>query len=172
MISEAMNQALNDQYTKECYSAQLYVVMASYFEVQALPGFSNWMRVQTQEELSHALIIFNYICDQDRQVTPGIIEIPPADFASTLDIAKKVLAHERLVTASIHKIVSLAIEENDHTTHSFLEWFVKEQLEEEGSAGTMVAQVKRAGDSTGLLLLDKEMAARTFVMPGPLAAGG
>ncbi|MFH1723080.1 MAG: ferritin [Elusimicrobiota bacterium] len=168
MINDKMTAALNDQITKEFYSAYLYMSMASYLEAQDLPGFAKWMRTQAQEELSHATIIFNYVCEQGSRAILGAIEAPTSDFKSLTDVFEHTLEHEKKVTASIHSLVDLAISERDHATKQFLEWFVKEQVEEEATAGTWLGQIKRVGDGNALFMMDKEAGARIFTVPAPL----
>ncbi|MBI4863607.1 MAG: ferritin [Candidatus Riflebacteria bacterium] len=169
MISKKMFGALNSQITKEFYSAYLYLSMASYFESETLPGFAHWMRIQAQEESSHGLILFNYVVDQDGRVVLGAVEAPPSDFTSPLDVFKKTLGHEREVTASIHRMVKLALEEGDFATHATLNWFVTEQVEEEANAKTLIGKLERCKSSSeGLAMLDTELAARVFTVPPPL----
>lgn len=169
MISMKMVEALNGQIAKEFYSAYLYLGMAGYFEEQALPGFAKWMRVQGQEESAHAMILFNYVCEQGGRINLGVIEAPPQDFTSPSQIFEKVLAHEQGVTASIHKLVDIAVEERDYATRQMLDWFVAEQVEEESGAATLVARLNRVkNDPASVELLDKELAARVFNVPPPL----
>lgn len=168
MLDKKMQAALSDQVTKEFYSAYLYMSMASYLEEQVLPGLANWMRVQAREESCHALIFFNYICEQGCVVDLGTIKAPPKDFKSVTDVFQQTLDHERVVTASIHKIADLAISIKDHATKQALEWFVAEQVEEENSADTMLRQAKRLEDDKALFLLDKDAGTRVFVLPAPL----
>lgn len=169
MISNKMLQTINEQITKEFYSAYLYLSMAAYFEEQSLQGCAKWMRVQAQEESCHALIFFSYVAEQGARAVLGTIDAPKADFTSVLDIFEKTLAHEQTVTASIHRLMDLAVEERDYATRKLLDWFVEEQVEEEANAGALVAQLKRVkDDSNALFLIDKELMTRTFTLPPPL----
>ncbi|MBI5209760.1 MAG: ferritin [Elusimicrobia bacterium] len=168
MVDKKMLKALSEQVTKEFYSAYLYMSMASYLEDKVLPGIAKWMRVQAQEESCHALIIFNYICEQGCKAELGAIKAPPSDFKSVTEVFKHTVEHEKLVTASIHAIAELAIALKDHATKQFLEWFIKEQVEEENSSETMLRQVVRLEDEKALFLLDKEAGARLFALPLPL----
>jgi len=168
MLSNKMLAGLNDQITKEFYSAYLYMSMAAYFEREALPGLAKWMRVQSQEESCHALIFFNYVCEQNAVVKLGALQAPPSEFKSPADIFEKALAHERFITASINGLVDIALKERDHATKQFLEWFVKEQVEEEASADTLLTQIKRVADGNALFVLDKDAGTRVFVLPVPL----
>lgn len=169
MISQTMQEALNDQVKAEFYSGYLYLAMAAWFETQNLNGFANWMRVQTQEELAHGMIIYNYIGNRGGRVTLGAIDQPPADWASPRKVFEDAYAHEQLVTGRINKLVDLAIKESDHATNAFLQWFVTEQVEEELNASTIATQLRVAADSpNALFMLDRELAARVFNMPAPL----
>ncbi|MFA6004265.1 MAG: ferritin [Elusimicrobiota bacterium] len=168
MLNKKMTEALNGQITKELYSAYLYMSMAGYFENKALAGLAKWMRVQAQEESCHALILFNYVCDQGAAPAMGAITAPPAAFKSPVDVFQQTLKHERVVTASINDIVDLSLKLRDHATKQFLEWFVKEQVEEESSADTMLQKIERVGTGEALFVLDKDAGARMFVLPTPL----
>ncbi|MFA6093609.1 MAG: ferritin [Elusimicrobiota bacterium] len=168
MLNKKMLAALNAHAVKEFYSAYLYMSMSAWFERENLPGLAKWMRTQVQEESCHGLIFFNYLCEQGARVVLGGIEAPPADFKSAVAVFEKTVSHEREVSASIHSLVDLSIQEKDHPTKQFLEWFVKEQVEEEATAENMLAQLKRIGDGQGLYLFDKDAATRVFTLPVPL----
>ncbi|MHC4887454.1 MAG: ferritin [Planctomycetota bacterium] len=170
MLSETMRTALNDQITKELYSSYLYLQMAAWAEDQSLAGFGNWLRVQAQEENAHGMILFNYVVERGGLVELGQIDAPGTDFASIKDIFEKTLAHEEFVTASINTLMDLAITEKDHATKARLDWFVSEQVEEEANASDILGKLKLIGDQgDGLFMIDKEMAARVFNVPSPLA---
>lgn len=171
MISDKMREAINEQIRKEFYSAYLYMSMAAYFEDEALSGFGNWMRLQAQEESCHALILFNYVCEQGGRVSLGAIEAPEKEFKSPLDVFEQTVAHEKKVTASIHELVDIAMGEKDYATNSMLQWFVDEQVEEEAAADGVRTKLARIGDGNGLFMLDKELGARVFTTPSPLAGG-
>ncbi len=176
MLSDKMEKALNGQLNAELYSAYLYLSMAAYFAAD-LPGFTNWMRVQVQEELVHAIKFFDFINDRDSRVTLGPIEGPPTAWDSPRAAFEHVLAHEQKVTGLINELVTLAVGEKDHATHNFLQWFVAEQVEEESSANAVLQKIKLAGDTGGeMLLVDNELATRVFTPPpgtaSPKAPGG
>jgi ferritin len=161
MLSKALEGAINDQIRDELYSAYLYLSMSAYFEANNLPGSARWMRLQSEEEVSHAMKLFDYIHDRGSQVTLQGIEQPPSEFASTLDIFEKALAHEQKVTGLINDIYALAVKENDYPTQIELQWFITEQVEEEKSAGEIVDQLKMVGDhGPSLLMLDRALGAR------------
>lgn len=171
MLSETMQKALNDQVNAEYYSAYLYLSMAAYFESLNLAGFANWMRVQTQEELAHGTIIFNYVNQRGGRITLTAIAAPETEWESPRAAFECAYAHEQKVTGRINKLVDLAIKESDHATNAFLQWFVTEQVEEEMNASGIASQLKVAGDSSNaLFMIDRELATRVFTPPPQLAA--
>jgi len=166
MLSEKMADALNGQVNKEMYSAYLYMSMSAYSTYTGLKGFANWFMVQYQEEMTHAMKIYDYLNAQGAQVKLAAIAQPPTEFVSPLDMFEKTLEHEKFVTKSINELVDLAIQENDHATNIFLQWFVTEQIEEEGNDTEIISELKLIGeDGRGLLMLDRELAQRVFVPP-------
>jgi len=166
MLSEKIQDALNDQVNAEFYAAYLYLSIAAYFESVNLPGFAGWMRVQSMEEVTHAMRIFNHINERGGRVTLKAINTPPVEWSSPLDAFKGAYAHEQKVTKMINDLVDMAIGEKDHASNAMLQWFVTEQVEEEMTADGYVQKLKLAGDSpNALLMLDRELAARTFTMP-------
>ena len=172
MVSDRIQKLLNDQLNKELYSAYLYLSIEAYLEAQSLPGIANWFRVQAQEERDHALIFFNYINRIGGRVRLAQIDAPQVDFESVGEALKLTLEHEKFVTRSIYGIVDASIEERDHKTNSFLQWFITEQVEEEDNADKNVRKFELVkGDGKGILMMDAEMAARVYVQAAPLAAG-
>lgn len=168
MLSEKMIEALNKQLSNEIYSAYLYMSMSAYSTYIGLKGFANWFMVQYQEEMTHAMKIYDYINDQGGQVKLMAIEQPPTEFESPLDMFEKTLKHEKFITKCINDLVDLAIAEKDHATNIFLHWFVTEQIEEEANDNDIISKLKLVGkDGNGLLMLDKELSARVFT---PLTA--
>ena len=161
MISKTVEQALNKQVNRELYSAYLYLAMSSHFESMNMKGFAKWMRVQAKEEQVHALKIYDYIIARGGTVTLLDIEAPKAKWSSAGKVFDEVYAHEQKVTAMIHGLVDLAIKEKDHATFEMLQWFVKEQVEEEEHASEIVNQIKIVGDIVGhLLVLDHQLGKR------------
>jgi len=161
VLSEKMQAAMNRQINAELHSAYLYLAMAAYFEHENLPGFAHWMRLQANEELGHALKFFDFIVERRGRVLLEPVGAVPTEWASPLAVFENALAHEQKVTGLIHGLVNLAVEERDHASDSFLQWFVDEQVEEEASADAVVQQLKLAGDSgVALLILDRELGAR------------
>ena len=173
MIKEKVQKALNEQIKWEFYSAYLYLSMAAYFESVNLPGFANWMKVQAQEELSHAMKFFDYVNGRGGRVTLADVEAPPADWDSPLAVFEATHEHEQVVTGRINALVDLAAAESDHATNQMLQWFVTEQVEEEASADEMVQKLKLVGkEGGGLFMLDRELAQRVFTPPAAGSGGG
>jgi ferritin len=171
MLDQRMQDAFNSQINWEFYSAYLYLSMASEFAEMGMSGGQNWMTVQYQEEIAHARIMFSYVLTRGGRVLLEAIEQPQTEWPGGLEMFKEALAHEEKVTARIHDMASLALELKDHATYNFLQWFIGEQVEEEESAMDMVNKFKLAGDTpAGLYQLDKELAARVYNVPTPLAA--
>ncbi len=161
MLSEKMQEQLNEQINAEIYSGYLYYAMEAYFEDQDLTGFANWMHVQAQEELLHAHKFFNYINERGGRVKLDGIETPKNDWESPTEVFKEAYEHETKVTERINNLYDLALEEKDHATASFLKWFIDEQVEEEASADEIVNKLKRIGDSGhGIFMLDSELSNR------------
>jgi ferritin len=170
MLKKKIEKGFNDQIDAENYSAYLYLAMAAYFEKTDLPGFANWLKCQVQEELSHAMRFYNFINDRSGTIKLGALEAPPVKWKSPLDAFKAALKHEVYITDRINKLVDLARLEKDHAADNFLQWFVAEQVEEEAQTDEVVQQLKLVGgNGYGLLMLDREMGARTFVVPTNLS---
>ncbi|UBM57938.1 ferritin [Marinilongibacter aquaticus] len=165
MISKKMEQMLNEQYNKEIFSAHLYLSMCSYFLDRDLDGFANYFKVQSQEELMHAEKQFVYLHDVDGKITMQQIDAPPSEFHSTIDCFERTLAHEKEVTKGIYGLVKQALDEGDFATHTFLQWFVTEQVEEEASVKALLMKLKMIGDNTSALyLLNDELLKRTLTV--------
>jgi len=161
LIKASVQKAINDQIRKEFYSYYLYLSMAAYFESINLRGFAHWMRVQAKEEQEHAMKFFEYIIERQGEVVLEAIDAPTAKWKSPIDVFEGAYNHERMVTESIHKIVDLAESEKDHATSVFLQWFVKEQVEEEGSANDILQKLKLIGsENSAVFVLDVELGKR------------
>lgn len=166
MLSERMRDALNEQLNKEIYSAYLYLSMSAHSTFIGLKGFANWFMVQYQEEMLHAMKIYDYVNSQGGKVKLKEVAQPPTDFGSPLEMFEKTLEHEKFVTQRINNLVNLAIEEKDHATNIFLQWFVTEQIEEEANDNEIIAKLKLvAKDANGLFMMDNELATRVFTPP-------
>ncbi|MFZ5988201.1 MAG: ferritin [Bacillota bacterium] len=171
MINDNMVKKLNDQMQKEFYSAYLYLSMSGYFKSINLEGFANFFYVQAQEERDHAMKIFDYINQVGGKITLKQIDAPKVDFESIEEVLRLSLEHEQFITKSIHDIVDAALSEKDHTTYSFLQWFINEQVEEEATADHNLKKFKLVGnDGRGILMIDAELAQRVYTPPA--ANGG
>jgi len=165
MLSEKVQEAFNKQLNAELYSSYLYLSMSAYFESISLKGFANWMRCQAQEELVHAMKFYSFITERGGTVTLTAVEGPPSRWGSPVSAFEDAYAHERKVTALINNLVDLTLEERDHASNTFLQWFVTEQVEEEASADEVVQMLKLAGDKGGaLFIIDRELGTRVFTM--------
>ncbi|MDD3149886.1 MAG: ferritin [Candidatus Gastranaerophilales bacterium] len=166
MLLEKMQTVLNKQLNEELFSSYLYLSMAAYCNSIGLQGFANWMQVQVQEENFHAMKMYNYILDRGGKIILDKIEKPKTEWNSITEVFEETLKHEQFITSCINKLVDVSIEERDHATNSFLQWFVTEQIEEELTAGDILSKLKLIGENgNAIFMLDKEMAARVFVPP-------
>ena len=152
-MDEKIYKALNEQIKHELYSSYLYLSMASYFENIPLEGFYKWFRKQAEEEREHAMKIYDYILDRNLHVDLQAIDKPIVKFESIEEIFKLALEHEKKVTKWIYQIYELAINEKDHATHVFLQWFITEQVEEEKNAQDNLDQIQLIGDDKAALLV-------------------
>lgn len=165
MLKTKVIEALNEQINAEQFSALLYLSMSAWFENKGLPGFANWMYVQYQEELTHANKIFKYVVERNSKVELKQISQVPVEFDSVLQVAEQSLEHEQHVTGMINNLVNIAIDERDHATHSFLKWFLDEQVEEEASVREIIDSLKLIdgeAKGNGLFMLDRELRKRIF----------
>ncbi|MEN6457885.1 MAG: ferritin [Thermoguttaceae bacterium] len=161
MLSAKLQETFNKQINAEFDSSYLYLSMAAWFETQDLKGCAQWMRVQANEETAHGMRIFDFINDRSGQVTLTAIEDPKTTWKSPLDVFEDAYKHELKISGLINNLMNLAGAEKDGAAHDFLEWFVREQVEEESQAQLIVAQLKLIGDSgVGLYLLDQELGKR------------
>lgn len=166
MLDKKIEEALNKQLNAEFYSAYLYLSMAAYCESLNLAGFANWMKVQFQEEQFHATKFYDFIIERGAAVKLAEIQEPPHRWDSPMDIFAATLDHERMVTTLINDLVYLAREHRDNASEIFLQWFVKEQVEEESTADTILGKLKFIKDNVhALLMLDAELAQRVFTPP-------
>ncbi len=166
MISEKMQSAFLDQINKELYSEYLYLSMKAYFANLNLQGFVNWMDVQIQEEHAHAMGMFDYVIERGGKVTLEAIDKPQCDWQSPYEVFKAILAHEQYVTSRINALADVAQETNDRAAMILINWYIKEQVEEESNVGGVLAQLEMIGnDKHALYALDKELAQRTFTAP-------
>ena len=165
-MNATVTKLLNDQVNKEFYSAYLYLHFANYFAETGLSGFANWYTVQAQEERDHAMLFVKYLQNCGERVLLDAIAKPEASLLSGMHVLQAGLQHEQFVTESIHTIYDNALTVKDFRTTQFLDWFVKEQGEEETNASDMVKNMQLFGsDPKGLYDLDREYQARVFVAP-------
>ena len=166
MFDVKVCELLNSQINKEFYSAYLYLDFSNYFTDQGLNGFANWYKVQAQEERDHALLFMQYMQNNNLKVSLDAIGKPEISYIDSMSPLKAGLEHEEFVTASIHTIYDSAYQVKDFRTMQFLDWFVKEQGEEETNANDMIRKMELFGsDPKGLYLLDQELAARIYNPP-------
>jgi ferritin len=161
MLSSKVQDAFNRQINAEWHSSYLYLSMAGYFESENLKGMAHWMRLQSGEETAHAMRFFNFINDRGGRVTLTQIDAPKTDWKSPLEAFQDAYKHEQKITEAINGLMGLVASEKDGAGHDFLEWFCREQVEEESVAQWIVAQLERVGDNgVGILLVDQELGKR------------
>ena len=166
MFNQEIVKLLNQQINKEFFSAYLYLDIANYYISENLNGFGNWFNIQAQEERDHALLFVKYLQNNSAKVILTSIEPNQEKFTSFDMPLIKTLAHEQIVTKSIENIYAIAFENRDFRTVQFLDWFIKEQGEEEKNADELLKKYELFGkDGKGLYLLDTELASRVYVAP-------
>lgn len=166
MPNKAVEAGINDQIAKEFSSAYLYLSMSAFFASKSFPGFAHWMRLQYQEELSHAERLFDFLIGKGGRVVLQAVGQPPRQFEGPLAGMQQALTHEQEVTASIHELYELAVLEKDYPTQLELQWFITEQVEEERTVSDIIAQLEMAGDTPpGLLMIDRQLSARAAQAP-------
>ena len=166
MVNAKVHELLNQQINKEFYSAYLYLDFANYFKAQGLDGFANWYMVQAQEERDHAMLFYTYLQNENMPVTLEAIGKPDKLLDSHMTVLKAGLEHEIYVTSLINDIYAAAYEARDFRTMQFLDWFVKEQGEEETNANDMITKMELFGsDPKSLYMLNQELAARVYTAP-------
>ncbi len=165
-MNEKVAYLLNDQINKEFYSAYLYLDMANFYTQKGLDGFANWYEIQAKEEQDHAMLMYQYLQNNGEKVTLEAIGKPDKTFNTLMDPLKAGLEHEKYVTSLINTIYAAAKEVNDYRTTQFLDWFVKEQGEEEKNSMDLITKMELFGDdSRSLYLLNSELAARVYSAP-------
>ena len=165
-MNTKVHELLNQQINKEFYSAYLYLGFSNYFEDVGLDGFANWYMIQAQEERDHAMLFYQYLQNENQKVTLEAIAKPDKVFTCHMDVLKAGLEHEQYVTSLIHDIYSAAYDVKDFRTMQFLDWFVKEQGEEETNANDLITKMELFGsDPKSLYMLNQELAARVYTAP-------
>ncbi len=166
MINEKTQELLNSQINKELYSAYLYLAFANWYVDNGLDGFANWFNIQAMEERDHAMLFLQYMQNNGLKVTLEAIDKPGQELDNSKDILNEVLKHEQYVTESIHNIYDEALKNKDYRTTQFLDWFVKEQGEEEKNAEDLIKRWELFGeDSKSLYMLDNELDQRVHTAP-------
>ena len=166
MLDPKVVALLNQQVNKEFYSAYLYLDFSNYFDDQELTGFANWYMIQAQEERDHAMLFLQYLRNNGEKVELEAIAKPDVELTDNMTVLKAGLNHECYVTSLIHDIYEAAYNVRDFRTMQFLDWFVKEQGEEEKTADSLVKKFDLYGnDPKSLYMLDSEMAARVYTAP-------
>ena len=170
-MSRELYKAINDQINAELWSAYLYLSMSMDCEAKGYKGIANWFYVQFQEEQDHARIFMNYLNSRGEKVVLLPIAEVKTEWDSVLDMYKDTLNHEKKVTAMIHNLAAIAQQDCDYASVNRIVWFIDEQVEEEEAAREMITTFEAVeGNKYGMYMLDKELAARTYVAPSPLAA--
>ncbi len=166
MLDKTVVKLLNEQVNKEMYSAYLYLDFSNYFKHQGLDGFANWYDVQAKEEMDHAMLFVHYLQNNNVAVELEAIAKPDVALTDTMTVLKAGLKHEEYVTSLIHTIYAAAQKVSDFRTTQFLDWFVKEQGEEETNANDMISKMELFGaDARALYLLDSELKTRVYSAP-------
>ena len=166
MMNEKVHELLNQQINKELYSAYLYLQFSNYFDEAGLDGFANWYMIQAQEERDHAMLFYQYLKNENQKVTLEAVDKPEREIKCHMDVLKAGLEHEEYVTSLIHDIYDAAHQVKDYRTMQFLDWFVKEQGEEETNANDLITKMELFGsDPKSLYMLNQELAARIYSAP-------
>ena len=165
-MDQKVSKLMNEQINAEFYSGYLYLDFANFYEAKGLDGFANWYEIQAKEEQDHAMLMYHYMHNNGEEITLEAIAKPDKKFENLSDPLKAGLEHEKYVTALIHRIYGEAQSVNDFRTLQFLDWFVKEQGEEEKNASDMITKMELFGsDAKGLYMLNSELLGRTYSAP-------
>lgn len=166
MISDKVRDILNEQINKEFYSAYLYLAMSAYFSEIGLYGFSNWTKVQSREEIDHGMILFEYVLSRKSQIRLKPLDSPLLDWNGPEDVFDQIYQHERTITSSIDAVANLTEGECDLATRNFIDWYLKEQIEEEASVLRIISKLKAFGaEKSALYLIDRELSSREYNAP-------
>lgn len=166
MISDKIRDILNEQINKEFYSAYLYLAMSAYFSEVGLYGFSHWTKIQSREEIDHGMILFEYVLNRKSQVRLKQVEAPALDWNGPIDVFEQIYQHERTITSSIDCVASMTEGECDLATRNFIDWYLKEQIEEEASVLRVISKLKAFGaEKSALYLIDRELSTREYSAP-------
>ncbi len=172
VLSKRVHKVLNEQISREVYSAYLYLSMSAYCNSIDLPGAAHWLRIQWQEELAHTTKLVDYLTDRGASVTLEAIDKPPAQFGSLLEVFQQVLKHEQAVSEAIYKTYEACMAGKDYAAQNLLQWYIDEQVEEENTASEIVAMLKLAGkDGSALLMIDQQLGQRVAAQPAAASGG-
>ena len=165
-MDQTVSLLLNEQINKEFYSAYLYLDIANYYDSLGLDGFANWYEIQAKEEMDHAMLFYHYLHNNDVPVTLEAVAKPDKTYTNRMEPLEAALAHEKYVTSLINAIYAAAQKVNDFRTTQFLDWFIKEQGEEEKNSSDQITKMKLYGDDAkGLYMLNSELLGRTYTAP-------
>lgn len=165
-MNSKVSKLINEQINHELYSAYLYLEFSNYYASVGLDGFENWYRIQAQEERDHAMLFYQYLLNNEEKVTFEAIRKPECELKEHMDPLKAGLKHEQLVTSLIDNIYAAAFDDHDYRTMQLLDWFVKEQGEEEKNATDLITKMELFGtDAKGLYMLNSELKARVYTAP-------
>lgn len=161
MLSKKLEKALNEQINHEFASSYLYLSMAAYAESQTLPGFANWLKLQTKEEMGHAMKLYKFVNERGGRVELQAIAQPVTEFKSPVAVFEQVLGHERKISANINSLYEMALEEKDYAAQVMLHWFIEEQVEEEAAASEILETLRMVGEKGhALIMMDRQLARR------------
>lgn len=162
MISQKINEIINEQINKEFYSGYLYLSMSAHLKELGLFGFASWTKIQAKEEVEHGLKLFDYLLERNSFVTLKQIQTPPFEFNGIISIFNEIYEHEKCITKAVMEIARVAEEECDRTTLTFIDWFIEEQIEEEQQVKNIIKRLELFGDNeASLFLMDKELGERS-----------
>lgn len=166
MISDKIRDILNEQINKEFYSAYLYLSMSAYFAEMGLYGFSRWAKIQSKEEIDHGMILFEYIIDRNSKVKLSQLNPPEFHPNGPIGVFEQIYNHERSITAAIDCVAQMSESDCDLATRNFIDWYLKEQIEEEASVSRIISKLKIFGEEkSSLFLMDKELGEREYFQP-------
>jgi ferritin len=169
MIGKKLNDAMNEQIKNELESYYIYLSMAAWLHSKALDGMGHWMRVQAHEEMLHAMKFFNHLIDRGGKVALKDLKQLKVQWKSPLEVFQDALEHEKFISKTINDLMSIARQEKEYASEPLLAWFTDEQIEEESNANKITEQLEMVGtDKSGLLMLDRELAARAYPPGSPL----
>ncbi len=160
MLSDNMTTELNKQLNREFYSSYLYLAISSWCANAGYKGSASWFMIQHEEERTHAIKIYDYLLDQSAKIQLLNVETPKMDYSSLLECFEDSLSHERKMSLFFNSLCDLAMQEKDHASYGFFQWFVQEQIEEESSASDIVAKLKLVGDGNGVFMIDSQLGER------------